>query len=114
MSSTDAGTKRALSDRAWGKAAILVALLLVALLVSRSCGSSAPAVTKEQAVAIAKREISYEPDGIQVRNVPRGVPQRRIWAVSLYTGTAERPDRVTVVEIDAKTGDVAAVHRGSG
>ncbi len=86
-------------------------MLVVALVVARSCGSSQPAITKEQAIEIAKREIAYEPDGVQVRNVGQGVPvERRIWAVSLYQGSATRPTRLTVVEVDAETGDVRRVH----
>jgi hypothetical protein len=113
MPSTDAGA-RPFRETAWAKAAIFVAVLVVAFGVARSCGSSAPEVSRDEAVAIAKRQIDYEPDGIQVRNVPRGIDQRRVWAVSLYTGTARVPRRVTVVEIDAETGDVRAVHRGDG
>jgi hypothetical protein len=110
MPSTDAGA-RPFRESAWAKAAILVAVLIVAFGVSRSCGSSAAEVSRDEAVAIAKRQIDYEPDGVQVRNVPRGIDQRRFWAVSLYTGGTENPGRVTVVEIDAETGDVRAVHR---
>jgi hypothetical protein len=112
MPSTDAGA-RPFRESAWAKAAILVAVLIVAFGVARSCGSSAPDVSREEAVAIAKRQIDYEPDGVQVRNVPRGIQQRRYWAVSLYTGSVDDPGRVTVVEIDAETGEIRAVHRES-
>jgi hypothetical protein len=48
---------------------------------------------------------------VQVRNVGQGVPvERRIWAVSLYTGRAIAPDRLTIVEVDAETGEVRRVH----
>ena len=114
MPSTDAGTRPRFRGTAWAKAAALAAVLLAALLVSRSCGSSAAEVTRAEAVEIAKREVDYEPDGVQVRNLPRGIPQRRVWAVSLYVGRAAAPRRITVVEVDAETGEVRAVHDERG
>ena len=111
---TGALTSRALRERALGKALLLVAVLVAAFLVSRSCGSSEGAITKDEAVEIARREVDYEPDGVQVRNLPRGIPQRRVWAVSLYVGRAAAPRRITVVEVDAETGEVRAVHDERG
>ena len=96
-----------------GKALALVGVLLLAFVVARSCGSSAPEVSQDEAVEIARAEIRYEPDGVQVRNVPQGVQSRRVWAVSLYEGSFTNPTRVTVVEVDAETGDVRRIHSGS-
>ncbi len=110
---TDAGTSRALRDRPVGRVLLFAAVLLAALLAARSCGSSDAAVSKEKAIEIARQQISYEPDGIQVKNVPQGVPARRIWAVSLYQGSFTDPTRVTVVEVDAETGEVREVHAGA-
>ncbi len=111
MPSSDADARPAFRDTALGKAAILFAVIAAALLVARSCGSSQPDVSKEEAVEIARREIDFRPDGVQVRNAPRTLQGRRVWAVSLYTGRPERPERVAVVEVDAETGQVTAVHR---
>jgi hypothetical protein len=108
---TDAETRRAFRDSPVAKIAALVAILLVALLVARSCGSSQPAVSQEEAIAIAKRQVDFEPSGVQIRNVPRGLQGRRSWAVSLYTGTVARPGTCRVVEIDARSGRVAFVRR---
>ena len=108
---TGALTSRTLREGALGKALLLVAVLVAAFLVSRSCGSSEGAITKDEAVEIARREVDYEPDGVQVRNVPEGIRPRRVWAVSLYTGTFRAPTRLTVVEVDAETGQVRDVHR---
>ncbi|HEX2109970.1 MAG TPA: PepSY domain-containing protein [Gaiellaceae bacterium] len=110
MPSTDAAA-RSFRESPWAKAAILVAVLIVAFGVSRSCGSSAGAVSQEEAVEIARGEIDYQPDGINVRNFPRGIPPRRLWAVKLYTGTQSDPGRMTEVVIDAETGDVLSVRR---
>jgi len=91
----------------------LLAVLVAAFVVARSCGSSEGAVSKDEALEIAREEISFEPDGEQIRNIARGVPQRRAWAVSLYTGTATRPERVVLVQIDSESGEVLSV-RDSG
>jgi uncharacterized membrane protein YkoI len=88
---------------------MLAVVLLAALLVARTCGSSEPTVTQEEAIAIAKRQVDFEPQEVQIRNVPRGIEGRRSWAVSLYTGTISRPGTCRLVEIDARTGRVAQV-----
>jgi hypothetical protein len=109
MPSIDAVQRPALRDRPLGKALALLAVLVLAFFVARSCGSSQGEISKEEAIEIARERISFEPDGIQVRNVAQGVPQRRIWAVSLYTGRPARPERTTLVQIDSETGQVLRV-----
>jgi hypothetical protein len=109
MPSTDAVPRPALRDRPLGKALALLAVLVFAFFVARSCGSSQGAISKEEAIEIARAEITYEPEGIQVRNVARGIPQRRVWAVSLYVGRPTRPEKTTLVEINTETGEVLKV-----
>ena len=108
---TEDGTRRALRDSPLAKVAILVAILLVALLVARSCGSSQPTVSQDEAIAIAKRQVDFEAPNVQVRNVPRGLQGRRSWAVSLYTGTPAEPGTCRLVEIDARSGRVVSVKK---
>lgn len=112
---TDAPTARGLRDSPLGKAAILVAVLLVALLVARSCGSRETEISKEEAVEIARGEIDYEPDRVMTRFVPRGADSRPNWAVSLsIVGEGGRLERITVVVVDGRTGEVVEtrVQRG--
>ena len=109
MPSTGVEAKRALSDRPLGKALAFLAVLVAAFLVARSCGSSQGAISKEEAIEIARDEITWKPDGVQVRNVGQGIPARRIWAVSLYDGRPTRPVKATIVEVDAETGKVLEV-----
>ena len=104
----DAGTRRGLRDSLAGKVILLVAVLLLAYLVARTCGSSEPDVSQEEAIEIAKEEIEFEPNQVQVRNIPRGFEERS-WMVSLYTGTPTDPQECRVVEIDAESGDVITV-----
>lgn len=86
-------------------------MLLLAFAVSRGCASSGSEVSQDEAIAIAKREVEYEPNRTLVRLIRRGVPNsRRFWAVSLSTlDDNGRPDRVTVVVVDARTRAVAEV-----
>jgi hypothetical protein len=91
--------------------AFLAVVLLAALLVARTCGSSEPTVSQEEAIEIAKRQVDFEPQQVQIRNVPRGIEGRRSWAVSLYTGTISSPGTCRVVEIDARSGRVAAIKK---
>jgi hypothetical protein len=106
--STDAGNGRGLRDRPLGRIAILVAVLTFAFLVARTCGSTQPDVSADEAVEIARAEIDFEAPEYQIRNVPRGF-ERRAWIVDLYTGAPRNPGRCTQVEIDAETGDVIRV-----
>lgn len=87
-------------------------MLLVALLVSRSCGSSETRVSKERATEIARGVIDYEPDRVQVRYLKRGFQSRGFWAVSLSTvNEVGSYDRTTVVVVNGQTGDVVEIHR---
>lgn len=93
----------------------LVALLLLlplTFLASRGCGDTRHQVTQSEAVAIAKGEITYRPDGSNVRFVRRGIPSRTYWAVSLWQRAADGGHtNVTVVVVDAETGAVTQVNR---
>jgi hypothetical protein len=110
--STGAGSTRALRDRPLGKVAILVAILLAAFLVSRSCGSSGAEIDQERAVEIARGELDFRPECVQVRFVRRGIQARSFWAVSLWTLDARGQfEQVTLVMVDARTGSVAQVNR---
>jgi hypothetical protein len=104
-----AGTRRALRDSLAGKLVLLVAVLLLAYVVARTCGSSAPEVSQEEAIEIAKDEIDFEPNQVQIRNVPRGIEGQRSWMVSLYTGTPTDPQECRLVEIGAESGEVLGV-----
>ena len=111
---TGAGTRRALRDTPLGKAALLVAVLLAAMLVARSCASRDTQVSKDEAVEIARAEVDYEPDRVMTRFVPRGIRSRPSWAVSLSTVTAAgRLDEVTVVVVDGRTGEVVEIRKRS-
>ena len=105
----DAGTRRGLRDSLAGKVALLVAVLLLAFLVARTCGSSAPDVSQEEAIEIARDQIDFEAEEVQIRNVPRGIEGQRSWMVSLYNGAPINPEQCRLVEVDAEGGEVLGV-----
>jgi uncharacterized membrane protein YkoI len=108
--STDADRTRGLRDRPLGRVAILLAILVVAFVASRSCASVDTPLSQDEAVAIAKKQVSYTPEKVQIRLLKRGIKSHAFWGVSLST---VNPDgslgRVTVVVVDAETGDVAEI-----
>jgi hypothetical protein len=111
---SETGTGRGFRDRPWGKAAILVAILALALVASRTCGAAGARISQDEAVAIAKRQIDYEPDRVNVRFFRRGVPSRGAWAVSLSTvEESSAMERLTTVVVDAGTGRVVEINRSS-
>jgi hypothetical protein len=92
--------------------AILVAVLFAAFLVSKSCGSSGAEIDQDRAVEIAVAELDFEPKCKQIRFVRRGIQGASYWAVSLWTLDSQgRYDRVTLVLVNARTGDVLEVNR---
>jgi len=94
---------------------VFVAFAVIALLASRTCGSAGKPVTQQQAVEIARKQIDYQADGVNVRFLRRGVSEHPFWAVSLWTrGGGGGYDRITVVVVDAEDGSVAQVNREQG
>ena len=100
-------TPRDLRDSRLFRVAALVAVLLVALLVSRSCANADREVSQDRAISIAREATPFEPDKVQIRLVQRGVPPRAVWAVSLYDVDAnDNPTRVNLVLVDGRTGTI--------
>lgn len=97
---------RDLRDSPYVRVAILLALLLVAFLVTKSCARQQNAISHDEAVAIAKEHVDFTPDDYQVKYLPQGVPPVYYWAVSLYTVKNGQPDHVEVVLVNATTGSV--------
>ena len=85
-------------------------MLVAAFLASRSCASSGAEIDKDRAIEIAKGELDFEPECAQVRFVKRGIRGASSWAVSLWTlDAAGRFEKVTLVVLDARTGDILEV-----
>ncbi len=90
---------------------MLVIVLGLAFVVSRSCQQSQIRITKEQAIATAERQIDFDPANTQVRLLRQGLSSEPFWVVSLSipTGQRDRFSQLAVVRIDANTGAVADV-----
>ena len=96
----------------WTRVAFLAALILVALLLSRVLDRGGAQVSEERAVELARPYVDFTPEGHNIRLVRRGIPPRPFWAVSFWikdrTGD---PSCVTVVVVNADTGDVTEVRK---
>jgi hypothetical protein len=98
----------------WGRILVLIALVVLAAVVARSCQQSQIRITKEQAIAIADRQVDFKPGSTQIRMLRQGLNRKPFWFVSLSDpiGSAVHPQgftRLVVVEIDANTGSVENV-----
>jgi hypothetical protein len=79
----------------------------VAFLYVRGCQAESRQVSDEEAVELARAEVSFTPDRHQVRFLQRGIPVRGYWGVSFVDdGPNGVPTRVEVYLVDARTGDV--------
>jgi hypothetical protein len=113
---TDAGTEPAPSrpfrDRPLGRILVLLVVLAVAFIAAKSCASRDTEVSTDEAIEIARQEIDFEPDRTMVRFTPRGVDSRPFWAVSLsLLDPSGNPYRITVVLVNAETGEVEEIRR---
>jgi hypothetical protein len=103
-----------------GRILVLIALVALAAIVSRSCQQSQIRISKDEAIAIAKRQVGFEPGSTQIRLLRQGLNRKPFWFVSLSDpiGSVENPEgftRIVVVEVDADTGKVEDVNKeGAG
>ncbi len=86
--------------------------VLIALFALVHVGRGEKRIGKDEAVALARTRIDFEPTGYQIRFLRRGIPPRGYWVASFYV---RKPiggyKRVTVVVIDAVSGKVTEVQR---
>jgi hypothetical protein len=114
VSATGTTRRRALTGRLDVRLIALLLILPLTFLASHSCGQGNPAVTQSEAITIAQHQIDYRPDGTNVRFVRRGIPSRAYWAVSLWRRGPDGGRRdVTVVVLDAVSGDVTQITRNT-
>jgi hypothetical protein len=90
----------------------MAVVLGVALFLARGVRSTDPGVSKDEAVAIARAEVDFTPEGHNIRFMRRGIPPRPFWAVSFWIRAPEGGySKVTVAIVDANTGRVTEVRR---
>ena len=85
---------------------MLLVVFLLAFIALKTCAAHDEEVSFEEAEAIAREEVDFEPDKVLVRGVQRGLDAHLFWAVSLSTQNAAgvREECATVL-VDAETGE---------
>jgi hypothetical protein len=90
-------------------------VLLAALVATRTCASADRNIDADEAVELAREEVSFEPcpqiQCAQRRFVQRGIPPRAFWGV-VFADELDadgRPTRTESFLVDASTGDVTPV-----
>ena len=83
-------------------------------LVAVTCpaGPAEPRITREQAVAIAEREVSFQPDQVEAVLVASG--ERTVWQVTLRGRLPGQPPglfETVMVEVDAADGVAVSIAR---
>ena len=92
----------------------MVALLLIGLALTRLPGRGEHNVSEDRAVEIARPEVTFTPEGHNIRFLRRGIPPRGFWAVSFWIkDETGHPTDVTVVLVDAETGQIDEVRTGT-
>jgi hypothetical protein len=90
----------------------MVALLALGLVLTRVLGRTTPKVSKQEAVAVARPNVKFNPQGHNIRLVRQGIPPRPVWAVSFWIRKSGGGySRITVVLVDANSGRVMQVRR---
>lgn len=104
--------RRDLRDSLWGKILLLVLVLLVAVVASKSCASNDDEISQDEAVQLAIENASFtpcEPEICrQVRYVQQGIPPVGYWGVVLSEeiDAQGRPTKTESFLVNATTGDV--------
>jgi hypothetical protein len=94
----------------WSRVAFMVALLALGLVLTRVLGRTTPKVSKQEAVAVARPNVHFKPQGYNIRLVRQGIPPRPVWAVSFWIRKAGGGySRITLVLVDANSGRVMQV-----
>jgi hypothetical protein len=96
----------------WSRVAFMVGLLALGLVLTRVLGRTTPKVSKADAVAVARPNVDFKPQGHNIRLVRQGIPPRPVWAVSFWIRKAGGGfSRITLVLVDANSGQVMQVRR---
>ena len=108
--------RRSVGALTWPRALAIVVLFVLCVVVSRSCQQAQVRISKDRAVATARRAIDFRPQRTQVRLVRQGLNSRPFWAVSFSVPAKSGGgyERLTTVRVDANSGKLAAVNRERG
>ena len=90
-------------------------MLVLAFVVAQTCQKDQIRVSKDTAIATAKRQIDFDPTRTQIRLLRQGINSRPNWIVSLSIPKPGEPlstqvfKELAVVRVDANTGKVVDV-----
>ena len=93
----------------------LVRLSLPALLAAAcAAGSIAPSpnVSREQAIEIARQEVSFEPETVEAELVES--EEREVWRVTFTGRLPGQPpglSEIVIVEVDVTSGEIVSITR---
>jgi hypothetical protein len=92
----------------------MVALLALGLVLTRVLGRTNTKVSKDDAIAVARPNVDFTPQGYNIRLLRQGIPPRPVWAVSFWIRkTGGGYSRITLVLVDANSGRVIKVRRST-
>jgi hypothetical protein len=94
--------------------AVIGLVLAAAFVFAQTCQKDQVRVSKEQAIEIARDEVSFDPQRTQIRMLRQGLGSKPFWIVSLsIPGETEGTfSRLAVVRVDANSGKVEDVEQG--
>lgn len=92
----------------WPRVAVVVAVLVGAFLVSRSCGTSDIKTSQDEALAKATAEADFEPEDTQIRLLRQGIDRHPFWIVSMSTlsPNGQAYTDLAVARVDATSGEI--------
>lgn len=88
---------------------MVLVLIGLTFVVSRSCQQSQIKVTQTEAVAAAKRLIDFKPTSTTVRLLRQGLQTKPFWIVVMSVTRGNKILRLAQVHIDAKSGEITEV-----
>jgi hypothetical protein len=101
----------------WFQIAVVAVVLVLAFVFARTCQQAQIRVSKEQAIAMAERQVDFVPRSTQIRLLRQGLNRRPFWFVSLSIRSKRDPDvfsKLALVKIDANTGKIENVQEDAG
>ncbi len=92
---------------------VIIGVLALAFVVARGCQQSQVRITEEQAIATAKEEVDFRPRRTTIRLLRQGLGSEPYWFVNLSVPgqTQGSIRRLSVVKLDANTGDVVGIDK---
>jgi hypothetical protein len=95
----------------WVRAAVIVAVLVVALIAAQTCQKSSIRLDKTQALAKAEAQVDFAPKREQIRLLRQGLTSKPYWMVSLSRPgkRAGTFSKLAVFRINANSGKLQRV-----